>query len=184
MKKFVPRRHACFIDWKESILIWVIGFFIIAALGIFGNDYDLLSDLKVLPMIAVVWASPLALLWLCYKYGCTRGLIIQGEHILYKGLWKKSVDIQSITAIKITRASNNRRYSSLGLLKDENGNQLYSMFLVKIYMPWAMNQKEGQEMKCDVDFSSWGREYIICQLVYDQEVIDHLLRLNPNIVIC
>ena len=26
-------------------------------------------------------------------------------------------------------------------------------------------------MKCDVDFSSWGREHMICQLVYDQEVL-------------
>ena len=183
MKKFVPSMHTRPWSWKEYMLAWMSVLVAMVILVFKGNDCDLLSNLKRLSAIALIWSLPLFLVWLCDRYMPTRGVIIQEETLLWKGFWKKSIDPQSITAIKITQASSRRRHRPFPLMKDENGNQLYSMFLLKIYMPWVMNEKEGQEMQCDEDFCIWGREYIICRLVYDQEVIDYLLRLNPDIVV-
>ena len=182
MKKFVPHTYDHSI-WKEILFTLIIGFSFITVFGFLANDYDLISDLKTLPFLVLIFSSVLIPCWAIIKYEMTTGLFINGEELLYRHFRKKFLNPQDIIAIKITRAAVGYRFSPIDFLKDNDGNQLYSMFLLKNYMPWAMNEKEGQEMTCDMEFSTWGREYIICRLVYDQEAIDHLLRLNPNIVV-
>ena len=181
MKKFVPSRYSIWsYGWRSYAVLMIIIFII----GFVANDYDFISDLKSAPFLALILSSPLGISWLMDKYYITRGLIIDGESLIRKGLWKKEIFPQDIAAIKITRAVIEHRYGTQTDLTDKDGNQLYTMFLLKSYMPWAMNEKEGQSLKDDVSFGSFYREYTLCYLVYDQEVIDHLLRLNPNIVIC
>ena len=118
------------------------------------------------------------------KYSIKNGLTIDGETLIYKRLRKKKISPQDIVAIKITKATTSIGRGGHIDLIDKDGNQLYTMFLLKGYMPWAMNEKEGRELTRDSTFQSWYGEYAFCSVIYDQEVIDYLLRLNPNIVIC
>ena len=185
MKKFVPSCHS-----RAHILvpIGVIGTLILSCLyviiAILENDRPLLSCLILFPQMFLPISVPLLPLALLEKYSLTRGLIIDGETLIRKGLWKKKILPQDIVAIKITKATIRPRYGAESGLIDKDGNQLYTMFLLKGYMPWAMNEKEGEELTSDGMFQTCYGEYAFCYLVYDQEVIDYLLRLNPNIVIC
>ena len=185
MKKFVPSYHS-----KSHILvpIGIIGALILSCLcvivAMLETDRTFLSCLKLFPQIFLLISVSFLPLALLEKYSITRGLIIDGETLIRKGLWKKKISPQDIVAIKITKAAIRFRYGAESDLIDKDGNQLYTMFLLKGYMPWAMNEKEGTELTSDGRFQTCYGEYAFCYLVYDQEVIDHLLRLNPNIVIC
>lgn len=181
MKKFVPRCHPI---WSFVWPPYVIGMSLICAFGFLTNGFDFISDLKRLPWLILIVAITTGLFWFMHKYGITRGLIIDGETLIHKGLWKRKILPQNIVAIKITKAVMGHRYGKDTDLTDKDGNQLYTMFLLKGYMPWAMNEKEGAELTSDHSFQICYGEYAFCSVIYDQEVIDHLLRLNPNIVIC
>ena len=185
MKKFVPRCH------PESHLL--VPFFITITficsclcviVAILENDRPFLACLKIFPEMFLPMSVLTLLFPLSEKYSIKSGLIIDGETLIRKGLWKKKISPQDIVAIKITKAAIRFRYGAESDLIDKDGNQLYTMFLLKGYMPWAMNEKEGKELTSDATFQTCYGEYAFCSVVYDQEVIDHLLRLNPNIVIC
>ena len=190
MKKFVPSCHSIWstsywADYGPAYAIVAIVMSFICVFPSFVNDSDFIEGLKRLPwFILLIAVVPIGLFWLMNKYSITRGLIIDGEILIYKGLWKKKISPQDIVAIKITKAIMMNSKGRKTDATDKDGNQLYTMFLLKGYMPWAMNEKEGRELTSDLTFQSCYGEYTLCRLVYDQEVIDHLLRLNPNIVIC
>lgn len=176
MKKFVPHAHS------RLKFFWPIGVVLAGFVVVPGFFINLLRGLIAGALLFLGYE-----LWLLLaeKYETTRGLIVDAEKLLYKGLWKRPVDVQRIVAIKIARASTTFKCgdSPLNDIKDREGNQLYSMFFLTSYMPWTMAEKEGEPWVNDQGFQHWFREYIICRLVYDQEVIDYLLRLNPDIVV-
>ena len=185
MKKFVPRCHP-----RSHLLVplFIITTLILSCLcvlvAILEKGRLFLSDLKLilqsfLPVFVLTLLFPLS-----EKYSIPSGLIIDGETLIHKGLRKKKIAPQDIVAIKITKAVIHfTRGGEIDLI-DKDGNQLYTMFLLKGYMPWVMNEKEGKELTNDATFQSCYGEYAFCSVIYDQEVIDYLLRLNPNIVIC
>ena len=185
MKKFVPKNHS-----QSHLLVplFIISALILSCLcviiAILENDRPLLSCLKPFPQIFLPSSALTLLLPPLEKHSIPRGLIIDGETLIHKGLWKKKISPQDIVAIKITKAVIHFTRGGDVDLIDKDGNQLYTMFLLKGYMPWAMNEKEGKELTSDTTFQTCYGEYAFCSVVYDQEVIDHLLRLNPNIVIC
>ena len=127
--------------------------------------------------------GPSLLMPLAEKHSIKNGLTIDGETLIYKRLQKKKISPQDIVAIKITKATIRPRYGEESGLIDKDGNQLYTMFLLKGYMSWAMNEKEGEELTSDGMFQTCYGEYAFCYLVYDQEVIDYLLQRNPNIIV-
>ena len=185
VKKFVPNCHpSSHLVVPLVILTALILSCLYVIIAILENDRPLLSCLILFPQMFLLISVPLLPLALLEKYSLTRGLIIDGETLIRKGLWKKKILPQDIVAIKITKVTIRPRYGAESGLIDKDGNQLYTMFLLKGYMPWAMNEKEGRELTSDRTFQSWYGEYAFCSVIYDQEVIDYLLRLNPNIVIC
>ena len=186
VKKFVPNCHpSSHLVVPLVILTALILSCLYVIIAILENGRLFLSDLKIFPEIFLpisVLTLPLPFL---EKHSIKNGLIIDGETLIRKGLlWKKKISPQDIVAIKITKAAISIGRSGDIDLIDKDGNQLYTMFLLKGYMPWAMNEKEGRELTSDRTFQSWYGEYAFCSVIYDQEVIDYLLRLNPNIVIC
>lgn len=185
MKKFVPESHAI---WDLLIPVCVAASLIIPFIGAIGAMLELGSTFVAcvklfLKLFLLISLSSIPF-FLLHKYNITRGLIVDGETLIYKGLWKRKILPQDIVAIKITRAITQPEYGAPINMTDKDGNQLYTMFLLKGYMPWTMNEVEGTELTSDGTFHACYGEYAFCSVVYDQEVIDHLLRLNPNIVIC
>ena len=137
---------------------------------------------KFVPHYHPIWSF----VWPPYVIGmsliCALGFLTNGFDFIWD--LKRLPWVILFVAIKITKAVMGHRYGKDTDLTDKDGNQLYTMFLLKGYMPWAMNEKEGEELTSDGMFQTCYGEYAFCYLVYDQEVIDYLLRLNPNIVIC
>ena len=159
------------------LLLGCIVFFI----GIARNENNIFSTLSLNFWVAwIVTISPV-LIWSHYE--TTRGLIIDGESLTCKGLWKKAITPQEIVAIKITRTMLRSRFGKDIPLTDQNGNQLYTMFLMKDYMGWWMPEKEGQALRTSSSFQTSFGEYAHCRVIYDQEVIDYLLQRNPNIIV-
>ena len=72
-------------------------------------------------------------------------------------------------------------------MKDEAGNQLYSMLLmsdcVSLHLhPECWNDFDGYPRN-DLSLRDGYGEYVLAYAKYDQSVIDYLLTLNPNIIV-
>lgn len=113
------------------------------------------------------------------KYCNTFGLYVNGSVLIYKTFWKKRIDPQKIGAIKIARAVYHQQYSSDVPLINKKGEPLYSMILLKESDLWERTKTDAG----DYTFRCAYGEYAFCICTYNQEIIDHLLTLNPNIYI-
>ena len=105
------------------------------------------------------------------------GIYVDGEQLLYKSFLPRHIDIQTITAIRVTKAVWIQKYGKDTQIVDRNGAPLYTMIFVKEY-------KEEMRLDLhDMDFRDWFKKQILCFSTYDQSVIDYLLTLNPNIIV-
>ena len=64
-------------------------------------------------------------------------------------------------------------------LVNKKGEPLYSMILLKESDLWERTKTDAG----DYTFRCAYGEYAFCICTYNQEIIDHLLTLNPNIYI-
>ena len=124
----------------------------------------------------------LAVMW--YRYVKKFGLIISEDTICYKGWRKKEISPQNIKAIRISKAviQIGHHYSKYIDMKDSDGNQLYTMFLLHTYYPWDMHQPDAPTAG-DLSFDACHRQCIFCYAIYDQNAVDYLKTLNPDIVV-
>lgn len=104
------------------------------------------------------------------------GLYINETNIIYRRLFfKRKINAKSIACIRLhPECVSNKNHD---LLKDENGNVLFQMFIYSNYYEKdnASNSYFMQEIK---------RMFIEKQLaccIYDKEALDYILTLNPNI---
>lgn len=112
------------------------------------------------------------------RYSYYAGVYINDKNMLYKGIFfKRNIDIDSVTCIRQEpeRYSNMQTYDAI--LTDENGNIKFQMYFNHGY--YAKDEENGyifiEEIK------RMFKERCICRCVFDQEAIDYLLTLNPNI---
>ena len=112
------------------------------------------------------------------KYFKSWGLYIIEKDIYYKNTFMKRIAADEIFAIKIARSALKINNSIVDLI-DREGNSLYSMILVKQYNPWDRVEQEMNDYRFCLKF----REFVICRVVLNLEVIDYLKALNPRIII-
>ncbi len=174
MKIFVRPKYT-----KEKYL----GFLLAGSVSFFVILYtaDEIIDLAVSIMIHGILFL-LAVMWYCYvkKFG----LHISENTICYKGWRKKEISPQNIKAIRISKAvmQIGSRYSRYIDMKDSDGNQLYTMFLLHTYYPWDMHQPDAPTTG-DLTFEACHRQCIFSRTMYDQKAVDYLKTLNPEIVV-
>ena len=178
MKIFIKQSNSPRI---ESIILFDIVACYILISGAVKNRYPL--SIPVLGCLLVMAISMLAL-WLIR----TSGLYFNGCAISYKVLRRKNIDVNDIAGIKVARAvTRGGKYFDDINLTNANGEQLYTMLFVKEYMPWLMGSEKfvdaAGEGLSDLAFRSNFGEYVICSCVYNQIVVDHLLTLNPSIIV-
>ena len=113
------------------------------------------------------------------KYCNTFGLYVNGSVLIYKTFWKKKIDPQKIGAIKIARAVYPVKSGGDVPLINKKGEPIYSMILLKESDLW---EREKHDLTDHAVREIYG-EYAFCTCTYNQEIIDHLLTLNPNIYI-
>lgn len=112
------------------------------------------------------------------KQDAKRGLYISKDEISYKSWFKtKRIVVNTIVAIKVTKALTGERFGPLYELKDINGNILYTMFFLKDIDDEILQCTSG-----DLIFEHEFRKHIICRCVYDRAAVEHLKSINSNIV--
>ena len=117
------------------------------------------------------------------KFFDTFGLYINGDRVTYKTFIEKTVDVQKIVAIRITKAvirTKNDDYIYPDVdLKDNHGNQLYSMIFLREYNPLSVHQSDiGDRSFLDVFGNS-----VLFRTVYCEDAILALKKLNPQIIV-
>ena len=175
MKKFLYRTHIDYI-----IPIWVCS--IMLCSGIVMNWYqwqeNLLYDLGgiILVLLGTIFLV---------RYIKSMGVYIDNESVLFKTWFiKKSICVEEIAAIKIEKAIQGSNLGKSFFLKDKQGRPLFSMIAVSSYDADMLRQSPDQDQKGDTDFCQKFKKSVLFYSVYDQSVIDYLLTLNPNIIVC
>ena len=104
------------------------------------------------------------------------GLYINEINIIYRRLFfKRKIDAKNIKCIRLTpeRISNKNH----DLLKDENGNILFQMFIYNNY--YKKDNTSNSYFKQEIKRMFVEKQLACC--IYDKEALDYLLTLNPNI---
>ena len=160
---------------KTQELTWAeVGAFVLAVLS--GIIVYYWSNSYIIAAVAAVLVKTY------FKLESESGLLIDGEEIVFKRFKEKRIDPKSIAAIKICKTYHwvggkyDRRIEPF--LK-ENGDQAYSMFLLSETREIMANR----EWDNDISFFDYFKVFIICETVYDREVVNHLKTRNPEIKI-
>ena len=147
------------------------------------KKFDLVALLFILSFVLMTAAVGGITIYLLSR----EGMWIDGEEVWCRKLRKRRIHPREVKAIVITRAvmaMNNQVLPGWREtdLEDESGNQLYTMFFMKEYMPWCMRawQEDGRLIS---DFRFPFREYAFCRTVYDSEVITYFRERNPELVV-
>ena len=116
------------------------------------------------------------------------GLYVQDNSLYFRILRSKKIDPSEIIWIRKAPAfMRGGKYLRDRPIKDEEGNQLYSMLLMSDCVslrlhPECWNDFDGYPRN-DLSLRDGYGEYVLAYAKYDQSVIDHLLTLNPNIIV-
>ena len=115
---------------------------------------------------------------LVIKRGSKRGVYLSNGKVFHKTFSsRKTIDVNRIVAIKVSKSLMGRRFGPLYDLTDEQGNALYTMFLLNGVDDEMVHYSGG-----DLLFGNEFQPYIICRCIYDPVVINHFKSLNPNLI--
>ncbi len=170
MNKFLPTTHAT--SNMRFIGALCTGVFLLNSI-----PYYYKLGINIISIISVLLAimCPVAV-----KRLDQMGVIFSGAKIHERTFFKmKLIDPAQIVAIKKSvQLTQNHLYGPFVPLKDKQGNLMYNMFFVR-KIDAGMPGHDGGDVRFLHDFRKWT----ICVCIYDQEAIDYLLTLNPNIVV-
>ena len=104
------------------------------------------------------------------------GLYINETNIVYRRLFfKRKVDAKNIDCIRLNPESVSNKNPDL--LKDENGNTLFQMFVYNNY--YEKDKINGCDFIEEIKRMFIEKQLACC--IYDKEALDYILTLNPNI---
>lgn len=116
------------------------------------------------------------------------GIYIQEGALYFRIFRVKNINPSEIAWIKKAPAfRRGGKYLQDYPIKDEQGNQLYSMLFLMDCTPLQLhpecwNNFDGSP-RSDISLRGGYGEYVLAYAKYDQSVIDYLLTLNPNIIV-
>jgi len=119
-------------------------------------------------------------LFICISLGILferKGVYVDDEHIYYKVITKKEIEIKKIVAIKIIKSEGqvNLAWSPFDL-KDRQGNVLYSMICLSDYEVEMNKYPFG-----DIEFIHKYKKFVVFYSVYDENLLKFLKKHNANI---
>ncbi len=127
--------------------------------------------------LAVSTASGILLYMLCRARRAS-GLYIVNDSLYYRGFFcRKKIIPGEIAGIKIIKACTEGIFLSYEL-KDKDNKTLYNAIFVSAVIPEMSSYNVS-----DLYFQRRYRKHIICSVIYDQELISYIEKLNPQVVI-
>lgn len=145
-------------------LMWVVSIFIICV---------------VIPYITVkiIVVILLTLLFcIMHKKMKKLGIYVDGKNIIIKNMCnQKKVSVENIVAVAIVKSIYKGKYKCSDL-KDANGNQLYTFFLLSAYKSQMYDYKHG-----DFTFITEFKEDVLGECVFNEMFFRLLLKEKPNI---
>lgn len=169
-------------EWPEIICFLLLIAAILVSVSVI-DGFDPVAIAVALGFVLLIAAVGGIAMYLLSR----EGMWIDGGEVWCRRLRKKRIDPREVEAIVVTRSVMAMKNQVLPGwreidLKDESGNQLYTMFFMKEYMPWCMRawQEDGRLIS---DLRFGFHEYAFCRTVYDSEVIAYFRMRNPELVV-
>lgn len=132
----------------------------------------------ILGCLMILFAITILLFALIKLYN-GKGVYIDNDKVYYKNIKKQIINIESIKGIKVVKAYTAKgKYGGFYPLRDREGNELYTIVLLKNITEDMINFSEG-----DLWFIQEFKNQIFCSAVYEEDAIEYLKLLNPNIKI-
>ena len=103
------------------------------------------------------------------------GLYIDGTDVCYKGMRRKEINVHDIAGVKVLQAYGASGYKGIYPIKESNGDKRYSAIFIRELQDGMQSYSRG-----DLWFNQEYREFVICSVLYDQNAIDYLKSINPD----
>ncbi len=118
------------------------------------------------------------LLYMLCRARKASGLYITNDGLYYKGFFSsKKIIPEEIAGIKIVKSCTESIFLSYEL-KDKNNQTLYNAIFLSTVIPEMSSYNVS-----DLYFQRRYRKHIICSVIYDQELINYIEKLNPQVMI-
>lgn len=152
----------------------IIAYVLVITFVVFKIARD--KEMSVTSVFSILFFT--IVLILIIKYDNSTGLYIKGINIYYRNFKSNEISVEDIAGVKIIQAYSVGKYKTFYPIKNKRGEMLYSVFFLKSLTEEMYPYKKG-----DLWFNKEFKEHIICSTVYEQNVIDYLKDINPDIKI-
>lgn len=152
----------------------IIAYVLVIAFVVFKIVRD--KEMSVTSLLSILFFT--AVLILVIKHDISTGLYIKGINMYYRNFKSTKIYVEDIAGVKIIQAYSVSKYKTFYPIKNTKGEVLYSAFFLRSLTEEMYHYKKG-----DLWFNNEYKKHIICSTVYEQNAIDYLKNINPNIKI-
>ena len=163
--KFVKKSYAPITALYTVFYIIIVTMFIVVAFK--RNE---------LPARNIIFLSGLTTLFIPAYLLDKQGVYIKDDGLYYQVITKRKIDIEKIVALRIVKSETHTTSSTYSFVHDNKGSYAYSIIALSKIDETMNNYPYG-----DMRFVSDYRKYVIFQTIYEQELIDYIIRHNKTV---